>query len=97
MISAYPLDLKERVVRSYLQREMMRMVAETFRVSLSFMHRIVDLYWRYGQTGHRPRRHILTAADKDYIRSIVRTCGPRSTWTKSNRSWNLHAEFLFQS
>ena len=77
MVSTYSLDLKERVVYSYLQGETMRTVAETFKVSLGFVHRVVDLYRRYGQvtdpdvTPHRGRC-ILTAADEEYICSLIR-------------------------
>ena len=77
MVSAYSLDLKERIVYSYLQGETMRMVAETFKVSVGFVHRVVDLYRRYGQVTNPDvtpcrGRHILTTADEDYIRSLVR-------------------------
>ena len=77
MVSSYSLDLKERIVHSYLQGEMMRTVAETFKVSLGFVHRIVDLYRRYGivtdpyATPRRGRR-ILTTVDEDHIRSLIR-------------------------
>ena len=77
MVSAYSLDLKERIVHFYLQGETMRTVAETFRVSLGFVHHVVDLYRRYGQVTDpyampRRGRRILTAADEDHIRSLVR-------------------------
>ena len=78
MVRAYSLDLKERILRSYLQgEETMRTVAETFNVSLGFVHHVVDLHRRYGQvtdpyaTPRRGRR-ILTAADEDYIRTLTR-------------------------
>ena len=44
MVSTYSLDLKERIVHSYLQGETMRSVAETFKVSLGFVHHVVNLH-----------------------------------------------------
>jgi len=77
MVSAYSLDLKERVVYSYLQGETMRTVAEIYQVSLGFVHRVVDLYRGCGQVVDpyaAPRRghRILAAEDEDYIRSLIR-------------------------
>lgn len=77
MVRAYSLDLKERIVHSYLQGETMRTVAETFEVSLGFVHRVVNLYRRNGEVTDReatPRRgrRILTATDEDCIRSLIR-------------------------
>ena len=77
MVRAYSLDLKEKVARSYFRGEMMRSVAETFDISLGLVHHIVNLYERYGQATDphaTPRcgRRIITAADEDFIRDLVR-------------------------
>ena len=77
MVGTYSLDLKERVVYSYLQGETMRIVAETFKVSLGFVHHVVDLYRRYGQVTdpYATPRHghcIITAADENFIHSLVK-------------------------
>ena len=55
----------------------MRSVAETLNVSLGFVHHIVDLYRTYGQVTDptampRRGRRIVTTADEDFIRSLVR-------------------------
>ena len=49
MVRAYSLDLKERIARSFSQGGTMRSVAESFDVSLNLVHRVVNLYERYGQ------------------------------------------------
>lgn len=78
MVGTYSLDLRERIVYSYLQGETMRTVAETFKVSLGFVHHVVDLYMRYEQVADpystpRRGRRILTTADEDYIRALIKT------------------------
>ena len=54
----------------------MREVANTFNISLCFVHHVIDLHRKYGQVtdpyirsqcGHR----ILTFADEDYIRTLI--------------------------
>ena len=55
----------------------MRSVAETLNVSLGFVHHIVDLYRTYGQVTDptampRRGRRIVTTADEDFIRSLMR-------------------------
>ena len=77
MVRTYSLDLKERVVHSYLQGDTMRTVADTFKVSLGFVHHVVDLYRRYGQVTDpdaTPRRghRILTTTDEEYILSLLK-------------------------
>ena len=77
MVGTYSLDLKERVIHSYLQGETMGTVAETSRVSLGFVHHVVDLYQRYGQITDpyatpRHGRHIVTTADEGYICALIR-------------------------
>jgi len=77
MVSAYSRDLKERIVYSYFQGETMRTVTETFKVSLGFVHRVVDLYRRYGQVTDldaTPRRghRTLTTTDEECILSLTR-------------------------
>ena len=76
MVAAYSSDLRERIVRYYYQGETMREVANTFNISLGFVHHVVDLHRKYGQVtdpytwsqrGHR----ILTFADEDYIRTLI--------------------------
>ena len=78
MVGAYSLDLKERVVRSYLQGETMRSVADTFNVSLGFVHRVVNLHRTFGEVTDpyaipRRGRRIVTATDEGFIRSLTRT------------------------
>ena len=74
---SYSPDLRERIIYTYLQGETMRSVAETLKVSLGFVHKVVNLHQRYGQvtdphaTPHRGC-HILTAVDKDYIHSLIK-------------------------
>ncbi|KAF9789883.1 hypothetical protein BJ322DRAFT_563958 [Thelephora terrestris] len=49
MVAAYSCGLRERTVRCYHQGETMRTVADTFNVSVGFVHHIVDFYRNYGQ------------------------------------------------
>ena len=56
----------------------MRAVADTFNVSVGFVHHIVDLHRKHGQVTDpyaEPRRghRILTAEDEDYIRALIET------------------------
>ena len=74
---SYSLNLRERIVYTYLQGETMRSVAETFKVSLGFVHNVISLHQRYGQVTDpyavpRCGCNILTTADEDYIRSLIK-------------------------
>lgn len=76
MVAAYSPDLRGRIVQYYHQGETMRTVADTFNVSVGFVHHVVDLHRKYGQITDpyaQPRRghRILTLADEDYIRTLV--------------------------
>ncbi|KAF9779668.1 Homeodomain-like protein, partial [Thelephora terrestris] len=78
MVAAHSSDLRERIVRCYHQGETMRAVADTFNVSVGFVHHIVDLHRKHGQVTDpyaEPRRghRILTAEDEDYIRALIET------------------------
>jgi len=59
----------------------MRKVAETFEVSLGFIHHVLDLYRRCGKVtvvplaAPRHERHTRTTTDEDCIRSLVKA-GP---------------------
>ena len=60
MVGICSLDLKERIVRSYLQGEAVRKVAEAFKHSLGFICCFIDLH-----------PAVDAAADEGRIRSLV--------------------------
>ena len=77
---AFSEDLKIGVVSLYSQGDMtMREVAQTFDISLGFVHNVVACHRQFGQVtnphipGPRGRRGVLDAIDMLFIRGVVET------------------------
>lgn len=73
-------DLRARVVTLYSQGDItMREVAETFNVSLGFVHSVVTLHRQFGQVtnpdtpGPRGRQRVLDAIDVLFIQEMIET------------------------
>ena len=76
MVATYSTNLRRRVDQNYCEGETMRAVANTFNVSVGFVHHVVDLDRRYGlvmdpyvqpRRGHRAQ----TFANEDYIQTLI--------------------------
>ncbi|KAF9778349.1 hypothetical protein BJ322DRAFT_982616, partial [Thelephora terrestris] len=72
-------DLKARVANLYSQGDMtMREVAETFNVSLGFVHNIVTYHGQFGQvtnphtSGSHGRQRTLDTIDMIFIREVIK-------------------------